>query len=228
MEERDPRRRTSRCVLDLLGWLGLGVRAMCQTARAPSASLSALPAVAFKAPRLPTLRVRDGPRQEKARQSSTVEWSGALPQFLITAVARYQPNGVLHGIRSSPRPAGDRGLGARRPVRYVHRLHGFHFLVPFFGKPFSEIVRLCCGGERRRVVRVPRGPAGRLAAEDAGLRVRRRRGLQPHPAERRVLRPGHRQGALLLRRQQLLPAQQPEPAGLRPRRHRHARDQRPK
>jgi hypothetical protein len=78
------------------------------------------------------------------------------------------------------------------------------------------------------VVRVPRGPAGRVAAEDAGLRVRRRRRLQPHPAERRrVLRPGRRQGALLLRRQQLLPAQQPEPAGLRLLRHRHARDQRP-
>ncbi|KAL5683850.1 hypothetical protein ACJX0J_010235, partial [Zea mays] len=79
----------------------------------------------------------------------------------------------------------------------------------------------------RRVVRVPVGPGGQRAAEDAGLRVRRRRRLQAHPAERRLLRPGHRQGPLLLRRQQLLPAQRPEPAGLRLLRHRRAQQRRP-
>jgi hypothetical protein len=84
------------------------------------------------------------------------------------------------------------------------------------------------GRRRRRVVRLPHGPVGRRAAEDAGLRVRRRRGLQAHPAERRLLRPGHRQCALLLRRQQLLPAQQPEPACLRLLRRHQPRHQRPK
>lgn len=78
------------------------------------------------------------------------------------------------------------------------------------------------------MVRVPPGSDGQeRAAEGAGLRVRQWRRLQAHPAERALLRPGHRQGALLLRRQQLLPAQQPERAGLRLLRHRHARQHRP-
>lgn len=83
-------------------------------------------------------------------------------------------------------------------------------------------------GWRGGVVHLQAGHAGQHAAEDAGLRVRRRRRLQAHPAERRLLQPGHRQGPLFLRRQQLLPAQQPELPGLRLLWHRHPRHHRPK
>jgi hypothetical protein len=51
-----------------------------------------------------------------------------------------------------------------------------------------------------------RVPVGRGAAEDAGLRVRARRGLRRRAPERAVLQPRERARALLLRRQQLLPA----------------------
>ena len=152
------------------------------------------------------------------RLTATASMADAARLFLLVAVTAAL--------------AGRSGAFVSFAIFLIFSAHAVGFLCNSVSEtrlspPLDALWLVVSGTGRRRVVRVPHGPGGHRAAEDAGLRVRRRRRLQAHPAERRLLRAGHRQGALLLRRQQLLPAQQPEPAGLRLLRHRHALQQRP-
>jgi hypothetical protein len=235
------------CLLALaLGWTGRAVAAAgaleASTGVECFTKLGAAQLPAQAAGLNPPCRRFGSSEEERESESCTRGAGGRIVEYVELVHCRrgLKASHIIDGGRSSRLPAGSGGRRARRPLRCVaaplillpHAMHGFpSFAIFFFLKPGLSLpldaLWFVPGTARRRVVRVPPGAGGQRAAEGAGLRVRRRRRLQAHPAERRLLRPGHRQGPLLLRRQQLLPAQQPEPAGLRLLRHRHAQQQRP-